>query len=157
MNDINIHCDENIGGIFLFRFIPTIDVESIPEPINSRITEPITLKSGKRWFNFYATPGSMKFEEEVNNSSHGDYIKAKLTGNTPKGRIEVVSNFNKMLNQTFIIDYTDNNKFRKIVGTLTEPMRFKRIYTTGDKPNTKNSYSFEFYGDITQESPEYFI
>jgi hypothetical protein len=157
MEDINKHCDENVGGIFLFRYIPVEDVESIVEPIDSRITEPVVLKAGKRWFEFYATPGTIKFEEEPQESSHGDYFKIKFSGNTPKDRQETISAFNKMKNKHFILDYTDNNLFRKLVGNISYPLKFKKSTSTGAQAQNKNGYAFEFYGDVLNESPEYYI
>lgn len=157
MEDINKHCDENVGGIFLFRYIAKDDVESIVEPIDERITEPVVLKANKRWFDFYGTPGTIKFDEEQQQSPHGDYFKVKLTGLTPKDRADIIRPFNKMKNPTFIIDYTDNNGLRKLVGNLNESLRFKHASSTGDKPQSKNGHAFEFYGDVIDKSPEYYI
>jgi hypothetical protein len=157
MEDINKHCADNLGGIFLLRYIPKDDVESIVEPINGRVTEPVVLKANKRWFEFYATPETLKFNEEQQESPQGDYFKIKLTGATPKDRADIISAFNKMKKPSFIIDYTDNNGLRKLVGTITEPLRFKHSSTTGDKAPSKNGHSFEFFGDVIDKSPEYYI
>jgi hypothetical protein len=157
MNDINKHCDENVGGILHFNFIPVRDVLSIVEPIKQRITEPITLKPGTRWFEFYATRGTINFDENQQESPHGDYYKAKFTGLVPKGRTEIEDTFNKMKNKNFILDYTDNNGHRRLVGTVSNPLRFKSDYSTGNDAKNKNGHSFEFFGNIIDKSPTYFI
>lgn len=157
MKDINKHCEDNLGGIFLLRFIPSNDIETIVEPIDGRVTEPVVLKENTRWYEFYATPETIKFDEDQQQSPHGDYFKIKLTGNTPKDRAEVISTLNEMKNKTFILDYIDNNGTRKLVGTITEPIKFKHTSTTGNTVPSKNGTSFEFYGDVIDKSPEYYI
>lgn len=157
MNDINKHRGDNLGGLYHFRFIPKNDVNSIPVAISGKICEPVELKSGARWFDFYATEGTQSFNEDQQTNDHGNYFKLKLSGSTPKIRTEVSDIFNEMKDQEFIIDCTDNNGNRRLIGTINEPLRFSFKSDTGNGAQNKNAYSFEFYGDVSKVPPTYFI
>lgn len=157
MNDINKHCGDNLGGIFLFRVIPVDDVQSIPLLVDGKVCEPVILKTDKRWFDVYGTEGTMKYLEEPQTSEHGDFYKASITSFIPKGRSEVKAVLDEMKNKNFIIDIIDNNSFRRLVGTIAEPLKFSVGYDSGNKVTTSNGYSISFSGLIQNESPEYFI
>lgn len=157
MEDINKHCDDNLGGLYYFKFIPVDDVVSIVEPLNSKVCEPVVLNNLARWFNCYATEGTIKYTEEKQQSPHGDYYKAKLTAFIPKDRAEVINQINLMNNKLFVIDYTDNNGLRKLVGTINNPLRFSDNLDTGSNAANRNGFTIEFVGDILKKAPTYFI
>lgn len=157
MNDINKPCEDNLGGIFLIKVIPIQEVQSLLMPVKSAILEPLVTKPLGRWYDIYATIETVKFEEEPIESEQGDHYRAKIIGKVPKDRASVIETINQMTNKQFIIDYTDNNGVRKIVGTLTEPLLFKCNFTTGDKVATKNGYDFEFSGFLLRKSPVYLV
>lgn len=157
MNDINKHCSDNIGGVYLLKFIPKTDVSSIPATINGKVCEPVILNSGARWYEFYGTEGTKSLKEDQQPSEHGDYFKLKLAGSTPKIRTDVSDIFNEMKDQEFIIDCTDNNGNRRLLGTINEPLRFQFTSDTGNGAANKNAYTFEFYGDVSKVPPTYYI
>lgn len=157
MEDINKHCDDNLGGVQPFKFIPVDDIASMVEPINSKVLEPVTLKALARWFNCYATEGTIKYNEEKQQSPHGDYYKAKLTAFIPKDRAEVIEQLKQMNNKLFVIDYTDNNGLRKLVGTIDNPLSFSDTIDTGDNASKRNGYTIEFSGELLKKAPTYFI
>lgn len=157
MNDINKPCDDNLGGLFLFNFIPVTEVQSIAEPIDSRVLEPVTTTTIGRWYECYASEGTMKFIEDLQQSDQGDFHKAKLSAFIPKDRTDIADQFEKMRNKDFIIDYIDNNGHRKLIGTLDYPLRFTYSLDTGATVPNKNGHTIEFYGDILKKSPTYFI
>lgn len=157
MEDIARHLGDNLGGINSFRYIPISEVLYLSEAIEGKVCEPLTIKAPGRWYDFYATEGTMGFNEVKENSPHGDFYKVRLSGFVPKDRPELIHALNKMRNQKFIIDYTDNNGLRKIIGTIDEPLRLKHSFDTGaDVPNRAGT-SFEFYGDLRFPSPVYYI
>jgi hypothetical protein len=99
----------------------------------------------------------MKYNEEKQQSPHGDYYKAKLTAFIPQDRSEVNNQLELMKNKLFIIDYTDNNGERKLVGTVENPLSFTDTMDTGANVPNRNGYTIEFSGDILKKSPTYFI
>ena len=157
MKDIVKHCDDNLGGIYVYRVAIVDDIQSMSEPIDGKVLEPIVLKTGKVFYDIYATEGSTKFSEDSTESSHGDYYKAKLSSFVPKDRTEVTDTLNKMANKKFIIDYTDNNSHRKLIGTIANPMQFRNSLATGEKVPNPNGHTIEFYGDLLEKSPTYFV
>jgi hypothetical protein len=157
IKDIIKHCNENLGGVFIFKFIPVIHVQSIAQPIDNRILTPVVLKQGFNWLDFYATEGTMQLKEDLQPSDHGDFYKLKLTASVPKIRTEIDHTFSLMRNVKFLIDVVDNNGQRKLLGTLEEPLSFTFQSDTGDSMPKKNNYSVEFFAELTDNSPTYFV
>lgn len=157
MEDIFKHNDDNLGGIYAFKYIPISEVASLPAAIDGKVFEPLLTKDSGRWYEFYATPGTLGFSELKETSPHGDYYKAKFSGFVPKDRSDLIDAFSKMRNNKFIIDYTDYNGVRKIIGTIDEPLLFKESLDTGVNVPNRNGTSFEFTGELRYKSPEYFI
>ena len=157
MNDINKPCGDNVGGIFLFKIAFTDDVQSMSLPINGNVCEPVELKSLARWYDVYGTEGTIKFNEDQQQSPQGDYFKVKLSASIPKDRTEVKNSLEEMKNKTFIIDYTDYNNERKLVGTLTEPLKFSSSLDTGNKIPSLNAHAIEFFGNALTKAPTYSI
>jgi hypothetical protein len=157
MNDINKHCDDNLGGVYLLRFIPKTDVSSIALPIKGRVCEPVVLNAGACWYEFYGTEGTKNLKEDQQPSEHGDFFKLKLSGSTPKIRTSISDTLNEMKDKEFIIDCIDNNGHRRLLGTINEPLRFQFTSDTGNSAPNKNAYTFEFYGDVSKSPPTYYI
>lgn len=157
MNDINKHCDDNLGGLYRFNFIPVSEVQSIAEPIGCKVLEPLETTTIGRWYECYASEGTIKFIEDLQQSEHGDFHKVKLSAFIPKDRTDITDQLEKMRNKNFIIDYIDNNGHRKLIGKLDEPLRFTYSLDTGSSVPNKNGHTIEFYGDIIKKSPTYFI
>lgn len=155
MDDINKFSDDNIGGVLLCRFIPVENVSEIPSPINYSINTAVVLKSNCRWFDIYGTQGTKEFTEESTQSDAGTSFKKSIKLITPKIRTELDDQFNDMANRLFILDVTDNNGLRKIVGTIDEPLKFKCTATTKADVAQRNEYSIEFFGEGTQKSYTY--
>lgn len=157
MNDINKPCDDNLGGLYRFNFIPVTEVQKIAEPIGCRVLEPLETTSIGRWYECYASEGTMKFNEDLQQNEHGDYHKVKLSAFIPKDRTDIGEQLEKMRGKDFIIDYIDNNGHRKLIGRLDTPLRFTYSLDTGSTVPNINGHKIEFYGDILKKSPTYFI
>lgn len=157
MNDILKHCEDNIGGVYLFRIVLSSDVIGIAERFNGKVCEPVTLKAGARWYDFYGTEGTMDLKEDQQENDHGSYFKIKLVASVPKIRTSIDETFEDMKNKKFIVDCIDNNGHRKLLGTISEPLQFKYSAGTGVGAPNKNGYSVEFYGDVVKNSPTYYI
>lgn len=145
MKDIEAFTGDNMGGIEKFRYIPADDVEEIPEANNHLIEDVIILKAGKQWYNAVCTLGTTGYSEKQAETDQGQSYDKSLTGFVPKDSPEMAALFDEMENQRYIIDYTDNNGYRKIIGSLTEPVRFKADGETKTDASGRNGHVITFY------------
>ena len=147
MNDINRHEGDNLGGVVSFNFIPVQDVESLTMPIEHRIVEPLQLKTGKYWYCGFATLGTIGFTEESQQTPNGEVYKQKFAAIRPKDDKDISLLLNEMRNQKFIIDYTDANGQRKLIGTTDEPLFFSSVLNTKTSVAGRNEHTLIFYRD----------
>lgn len=147
MNDFILPDGSNLGGILAFNFVPVDDVSSFPEVVNGKIIKPLTLNADGQWFCGYSTLEKTKYTEPDEDSPAGKVFKKVFSGFYPKDTEEMAILFNKMRNRKFIIDYTDMNHIRKIVGTVEEGLKFSSSFSTGEKVVDLAGHSFRFYGD----------
>lgn len=155
MNDVNKFTDDNLGGVMLFKFIPVDDVSSIPTAVNHIIPTGVVLKPGCRWYEFYGTIGTIEFTEKKQDSEAGAFYKKSLKAITPKVRTELDLVFNEMKNRRFILDVTDNNGIRKIVGSIEAGLKFSDESNTKSEASQRNEYSIEFSGEGEDKSYTY--
>lgn len=152
MDDINEYSGDNLGGVIGFKFIPVTDVQSIENPIDHVITTAVVLKTNKRWFSAYATQGTIGYSETSEQTAHGEVFKQQLVAIIPKDDKDKAVLFNKMRNQKFIVDYTDSNGLRKLIGSLEEPLFFSSSANTKTEMSGRNEHSITFYGTGTHKA-----
>jgi len=157
MEDLNELKNDNIGGIIRFNFIPVQDVQSISTPLNNKVLEPIEVKEYKRWYCAYATRGTMGYTEEQTDTPNGNIFKRKFVAVCPQDSDEMCDTLNLMRNQRFILDYTDANGLRKLVGTIDEPLFFTSTLNTKTDMNGRNEHAISFYGDASHKAYVYDI
>ncbi len=155
MNDIDEFDGDNLGGIIRFKFIPVTDVESIDNPIDHVIATPVILKTNKRWFDAYATKGTIGFTEVPEKTANGDVFKLQFNAICPKDSADRSNVFNQMRNQRFIVDYTDYNGLRKLIGSLEEPLFFSSSLNTKTEVVGRNEHSISFYGESSHKAYVY--
>lgn len=155
MKDIVYQNLSNLGGNYFFKFIPVSHVESIPQAYKSEIHHAVVLKPNSRWFDFYCTKGTIDFLDEQQESKQGDFHLKTISGFVPKDRVDLKNLFDVMMNDKFIVDITDNNGVRKLVGSIDEPLTFKSKFTTGNDVNKRNGYTITFSGEGIKKSPLY--
>ncbi len=143
MTDILKPIGDNIGGLQKLEFIPIIDVDSIPDPVQGTIDDPI-LKLGKRWFQCYFSPGTLGFSEEKNNSGAGIQYNPVLTPFIPKDNPELSAILREMDGYLFLVKYQDNNGYMKLVGDLNTGLRFESSLSTGNTPAERNGHKLKF-------------
>jgi len=143
---------DNIPGLQGFNFIPFQDVDTIPDADDGLIDSAITLEGGKQWFTGYSTIGTLSYKEIGQKDDNGDYYEKELSGYIPKDSQEIRSLLDEMENYFFIIDYTDNNGNRKIIGSTTEPLSFKSDLNIDAGGDGKNGHNFIFSGSGIKKS-----
>lgn len=154
-NNIKRHSGDNLGGNYSFKFIPVGDVDEIPETFEGAVHHAVELKSNTMWFDGECTEHTMSFKDEQRESDHGSYHEKEFTGIVPKDREEMIDLFNRIKDQKFILDITDNNGTRKLVGTLTEPMYLTAGMDSKADPSGRNEYRISFKGSGIDRSPVY--
>jgi hypothetical protein len=143
MNDINKPSPpDNLGGLERFWYIPVDDITSIGPVINGKVS--VTLSSGKKWFEFYASQGSIDFKESHKIDDKGESFNLKLSGFTPRDSDDLFESFMPMMKQKFACVYLDNNGNHKIAGSPREPLRFSFKFSTGKDASGRNGYDFSF-------------
>lgn len=155
MKDINRPLFENLGGIIKFNFVPIEHVDSIDIPIKGIITQPVSLASGKQWFSGYGTLGSISFTETPEKTNAGELFKRVFTAFCPKDDEEIDTLFNEMRNMQFLLDYTDSNGLRKLIGSIDEPLKFSASLNTKSQMQELAGHSISFFGDGTHKSYVY--
>jgi hypothetical protein len=153
--DILKHSGDNLGGNFGFRFLFVESIQAIPETIGGTIHAEVTLQAGTRWMDCRCTEESMNYKEDPQESDHGSYFYKEFSAFIPKERPETVDFLNANKNRRFILDITDNNGSRRLVGTREEPMYFRSSHDTKDKVSGINGNRIVFYGDGEFKSPFY--
>ncbi len=157
MKDINKPCGDNLGGVLLFRVALVDDVQSIPLPINGKVCEPVVMQTGKQWYDVYGTPGTMGFSEDETPSDHRSYFVVEINASIPKDRTEVRNSLDDLREKKCIVDCLDSNLERRLVGTITEPLKCITAFDTTNKVTGKNAHTIKILGSILQRSPTYFI
>lgn len=152
MNDINKFSGENLGGLIRFNFAVVSDILTIEEAVDSKISKVIKMKPGTRWYSGYATLGTMSFTEPTEETNAGPIYKRSFNAFCPKDDEEKTDLFARMRNEKFILDITDSNCLRKIIGSINEPLSFKS--TLNKKANMPElaGYAISFFGDGTHPS-----
>lgn len=157
MDDIIKPNRRNIGGVLRYNFIDVNDVQSIDIAINSVISNAVTLKAGKQWSVGYGTLGSMSYTEPPELTSSGTIYKRLFTAACPEDNAGNTNLFELMSNKQFIIDYTDNNGLRKLVGSLDEPLFFSPTLNTKSGIPELGGNFISFYGDGSHKAYIYDI
>lgn len=157
MNDIKRPSGDNLGGLIKFKFVPMNDVQSIDTAINGKVTTEVTLKEGAQWYCGYCTLGTMGFTEPSAKSPNGEVFQAAFTGVCPQDKEENNDLFNEMRNQKFIIDITDSNGLRKLVGGIDAGLFFSSSLNTQTDMAGRNAHAISFYGDMAHKAYIYDI
>lgn len=146
MRDINARDGQNLGGIIRFRFIPVSLVEAVV--VTAGVVTQVVLPRGVDWFNGWAKQNTAGYSEPGTMSNAGTIYKRMFVAFCPQeGQNDDL--FNEMRNQQFLIDYTNSNGVRKLIGNMEEPLSFEEgLNTQNNVPGLAGS-SIKFFGDGT--------
>ncbi len=143
MNDINKpSAPDNLGGLDKFWFIPTDHINNISDVSNGHAT--VTLLTGKSWFEFYTSKGSLQYSESMKEDEKGTYFDTKLSGFTPKDSEDLQQELQLMRSERFVCVYLDNNDNHKLIGSAEEPLHFVFSFKSGEASASRNGYDISF-------------
>jgi hypothetical protein len=147
--------NEKMGGASSFNFIPQYSVSSIPNLSVNVITTPLVLKTGCAWLKGLSLPKSLTFNEVMKESDAGVLYEYTVTGSYPGQTPDLSALFAEMKPQPFVLDVTDNNNQRRLLGTLSNPVQFKYGYSSKDNPSQRPEYTFSFSYTSQKPAPFY--
>jgi len=146
---------ENMGGNSRFNFIPNYLIDSIPYINGNKIEGIIPIKSGAAWYIGKALVRSLLFEESFQETSAGGIYKYQFNGVYPGQNSNISELFDDMRNQPLVIDITDNNGNRRLIGNLSNPCSFKYTFKSKETPSGRPEYTFSFSWESPKPAPFY--
>jgi hypothetical protein len=126
------------AGINLLNLVAIDEIETVGDPVDYTILDPVVLKTGKNIASVEFSPDSCYFIEEDDENDFGIYYKQSISFNVPFDSLEATRWFNNNRNRKFIALYTDFNDIRKMVGSIDSPLSLRTKYDTGKKGSDKN-------------------
>ncbi|MES2590888.1 MAG: hypothetical protein V4608_03300 [Bacteroidota bacterium] len=155
MGDINRPEGDNLGGILRFKFIDVNDVLSIALPINSAILSTVQLKPGKSWSSGYGTLETIGYSEPGEITDAGTIYKRMFVAFCPYENAYSDDLLHIMRNRQFLVDYTNANGVRKLIGSINEPLFFLGALNTKTKSSDLAGYSISFFSDSSHKAYVY--
>lgn len=141
------------GGLHEFSFIPVSFVADFPPIINDQIIEQnIALSPGRNWYQGYARPTTLQYEEIPEQKKHGLIFRKSVKGIYPYDSVTVTKAFGTLYHVPLLLKITDRRGMRRLLGTPEEPMRFVGTY----KSNGIGGFAefiFSFNGSHRIKSP----
>ena len=137
--------EENHGGV---KFVELIDIQEIltfPDCQGSNIEEDIILKDGASTFVLNFTRETPSFDEQDKNVGPNLYAySSKLSGVIPKAEQYKLAQLRKMALTRFVVLFTDNNGFRRVMGSKEEPCFLNWASKTEKNYDQRNQYDLVF-------------
>jgi hypothetical protein len=150
MENIIRKTGDNLGGIRDLIFVPLINVDSIPSPINGEIeAENIAVQAGFKWNYFRFVRESAKFDVEEFWTASGITYRVKITGAVAKDNLNRFTAFSAMEYHEFLVLVRDYNDISHMIGLIDvdgkkQGMKFKTKSTTDKKHTGRNQVGFTF-------------
>jgi hypothetical protein len=155
MQNIEKNVSDNIGGIYTFYFIPLADVVSIPLAVNKLIGDAIVLDTDKYFFTAQITRESFSYKEPQTDNEDGSSYAISLGGFVAGDSSQLSEQFEEMSGGRFLVLCEDNNNKKRVLGTLTNGMRFKADFDTNNKTSGLKGWNILFSGLMSERPPFY--
>ncbi len=157
MNDFAVYGSSNIGGLKSFKFVPVVDVVTVPLPdaAGYKISHPVVLDAGKQWYDGYATFNMLSFSEKQGMGKQGVFYHVEVKGSYPKDGQGMGDLFDQMEGQEFLLDVVDNNGVRRLIAGNRKNVfgryvgcSFNSAFDTKSAIPGKNGFDYVFSGDF---------
>ena len=155
MNNFPKSPNDSIAGLASFLFVEAEGISSIPVPVLSKITLPVTLKIGYSWKTGYSAIDSLEYSEPTKKTDDGIYHIPLLRGFVPdqESMLQLLA---EMQYRWFIVQCTDNDGLKRLVGTQEHPLFFSSDFETQTVSGQKG-HIFKFSGVLKRKAPIYSI
>lgn len=113
----------NVGGVchHSLKIVLAEDVETFGDIIENRLATTIALKAGKQWRQFIPTMNTAHPVETFEQQDQGNGFVFEMPFNISKLDRDRKKQLLAYTRKQIILDYTDRNGFRCVVGTPKEP------------------------------------
>lgn len=144
----------NPSGLQSFEFIPVEMVSTLPNIVDGVAIAAMSLVYGGVFYTGYATPETLGFAENQQETEQGIYYEQLLSGTTPGDKPELTVLMEMMVNRAFYVLAKDIKGVKRLIG-LDKNFRFKSDYSSGVTRTELKGYKFTFSGLSLKRAPVY--
>jgi hypothetical protein len=123
--------DDNIGSLREIKLAVAKQLTSI---------NPITFKSGFGWDDIDFLPESGSNKDDSKDTANGTEYTYSLVFAFNRQNTALFNAFKKYLGQFGVLQFTDNNDFTRIIGTIANPVTITHSADTGQQYSSLNYY-----------------
>lgn len=145
----------NPGGLMLVEYTPIAGIAGFPAIVNNKITAPLTFAAGARWYSVYGSMTKKGYEEGAQDTDHGTIYEPAVKLFYPWDTEATRQLLGLMPFHRFVLRVTDNNGFRRLVGTPWQGLEFKYKMGTGTAMDGSRGYDMMWTGNLTKIPPVY--
>lgn len=145
------------GGLKEFKFIPVRAVASIPDTDfeTNTVTAAPTLETDGQWFSGYFAEHSGGYGETKKEPGGDVWFDCKMVGFYPAASADTMNPMLQNMNDRYILDITDKQGNRRLVGTLQEPLDMAYEFMTRTSNAERKGVAFVFSGGLCSPAPFY--
>lgn len=146
-----VTCQTNPGSIREFSYIPIDEVDEVDWNTLSYIVNSISILPGKSWKTGYSTFTKLQVNEPTTETGNGTLFTPELRGFYPGYNWYLEKLFVHLAaGGRFVLDVTDNNGKRYLLGTKENGLKFTWVYNSQDEPKKLPGYTYRFYMESNQ-------
>jgi hypothetical protein len=148
----------NTPGVKEIQILHQKGVDEFPDVTHGTnlIETAPTLNAGYAWTtDFYFTPYTANYTESEELDRGTNTWSVKVECFQPKNDEDDIYAAIQLERKRFIIDCTDNDGRRRLVGTKDQPLRLAQRYQLGIKPGEPKGTVFVFEGRLSKRPPFY--
>ncbi len=147
--------NEQAGGNSGFKFAPHSYVYAIPIPVAGKVVTEINMNGDYEFMDGISAIDTLVFEETFQEVAAGKVWQESVKGFYPKYTEDINELMHEMAAFRFILIVKDKNGISRIVGNVTEPLKFRYQMSSGGRVADKSGLEFEFSGVCTSPAPVY--
>lgn len=146
---------ENAGGMASFNFVPAYAVSQVPEANDNVITAPVVLNANRQWVKGLFIKNTGAFDENTKDTNGGLTYNYKFTCKYPGTNLELNSTLAEMAQTPIVLDCTDNNGNRRLLGNKNNPLTMQYAFNTKDGFAGRPEYILTFSWLSEKTAPFY--
>ncbi|WP_273210765.1 hypothetical protein [Runella zeae] len=151
LNDLKINydpCDRGLGGLVSMQFLPRAAVDTMAIPSSLSFAGPLTLKAGWRWYELELQHNTAFYNEQYRKTANGGLYDISVGGFYPRDDVATLELLEKMTTYYFLIRAKDYQGRWRLIGNLTETMKFQKRDYQSTTPDTRVGFALEFSGSF---------